>query len=57
MEKMMVNEGYEIDSNDVYSETSGGGISSNVILGIVIGICAIAGIVLGIILGRRAARK
>ena len=32
-------------------------LSNNVILGIIIGVCAVVGIVLGIIFGRRAANK
>lgn len=44
--------------DDSYIEADDGFKTSNtLILGIVIGVCAIIGIVLGIILGRRAARK
>lgn len=38
-------------------DTSNGGLSSEVILYIVIGVCAVVGIVLGIIMGKRAANK
>lgn len=38
-------------------EDSGFKMSNNLILGIVISVCAVIGIVLGIIFGRRAARK
>lgn len=44
--------------DDSYIEADDGfKMSNTLILGIVIGVCAIIGIVLGIILGRRAARK
>ena len=45
---------------DMPTEASADGgfkLSNNVILGIIIGVCAVIGIVLGIIFGRRAANK
>lgn len=43
--------------DNIYMETENTGISSNVILWITIGVCAVIGIALGIILGRRSAMK
>lgn len=56
---IMVDTGMIEPAQDIYEEHSenGKGLSNNVILGIVIAVCAVLGIVLGIILGKRAANK
>lgn len=56
---IMVDTGMLEPEQDIYEEhsESGKGLSNNVILGIVIAVCAVLGIVLGIILGKRAANK
>ncbi len=56
---IMVDTGMLEPEQDIYEEHSENrkGLSNNVILGIVIAVCAVLGIVLGIILGKRAANK